>query len=254
MFPKDVSAHGGVVDDLFWYATYLVIGTFALILVILFYSLIKFRDRPGHRAKYVRGDSKQTVILTLIFASAVFVFLDLNLAYFDHHAFKELLGDPPMGDDAFVVDVHAQQYQWNFRYPGADGVFGESQDDLVDKESNFFGLDRVNDEAAADDLESIAVVAIPVNTPVLFRISSNDVLHSFFPVNFRVKMDALPGTTTWVYLEATETGTFEIACAELCGLNHFTMRAELQVMEQADYEAFIAELAEWLEEDGGDDY
>lgn len=253
MFPQDVSVNGHMVDDLFWLTTALIGVTFLIIVGILIYCSFRFRERPGHKAVYRKGDTKRSTILTLIFAAVVFIGLDLNLAYFDHHAFKALLGSPPTEDEAVVIDIHAQQYQWNFRYAGADGVFGESHDDLVDKENNFFGLDRENDEAAADDLESIAEVAIPVNTPILFKITSNDVLHSFFPVNFRLKMDALPGTETWMYIEATETGTFEIACAELCGLNHYTMRAELKVMEQEDYEAWLDELAEGLA-DEGDDY
>ncbi len=244
MFPPDVSVSGHVVDDLFWYATALLVFTFAIIIAILVYCLIRYRARPGHRAVYSKGDTKRSTILTLIFAGIVFIGLDINLAYFDHHAFNELAGSPPDENDALVIDVHAQQYQWNFRYPGADGIFGESQDDLVDKQDNIFGLDRENDDAAMDDLESISEVAIPVNTPVIFKLTSNDVLHSFFPVNFRNKMDVLPGMTTRMYIEATEIGDYEIACAQLCGLNHYKMRAVLKVLSKEDYDAWIAQLTE----------
>ena len=244
MFPLDVSVNGHVVDDLFIYATYFLVGTFAIIIAILVYCLIRFRKRPGHRAVYSQGDTKLSTILTILFAGLVFVVLDINLAVFDHHAFKDLAGTPPDESEALVIDVHAQQYQWNFRYAGADGLFGESQDSLVDKQDNIFGLDRDEDEAAKDDLESISEVAIPVNTPVIFKLTSNDVLHSFFPVNFRNKMDVLPGMTTSLYIEATQTGDYEIACAQLCGLNHYKMRAVLKVLSQEDYDAWIEQLTE----------
>ncbi len=254
-FPTDLSVNGHHVDWLFWYATYLVIGTFMLILAILAYCAVRYRSRPGHRAIYVKGDTKRSTILTLAFGALVFVGLDINLAYFDFIAYDHVYGNPPTeADNPLQIDVRGQQYQWNFRYPGPDGVFGATSYEYVETDGNFFGLDP-DDEAGQDDQFSIAEVAFPQDRRVVFKITSNDVLHSFFLPHYRVKMDALPGTETWLYIDSREFEPGEtemrgeVACAELCGMNHYKMRADLIVMTTEDYEAWLEEIPPFYEEE-----
>ncbi len=90
----------------------------------------------------------------------------------------------------------------------------------------------------------MGLVAIPVNRPVIFRLSSNDVVHSFFLPNFRVKMDVVPGMTTAMHVQATKTGDYEVVCAELCGLAHYRMRALIHVKTEQEFGAWVQQLEE----------
>ncbi len=123
LFPADVSVNGHLIDALFWLATWLTGVTFLIVVAVLVSALLRFRSRPGHRARFVRGDTRKSVVLTLVFALVVFVVLDVTLAYFDFVAFEAVMGDAPSEDEALVIDVHAQQFVWNFRYAGEDGRF-----------------------------------------------------------------------------------------------------------------------------------
>lgn len=87
------------------------------------------------------------------------------------------------------------------------------------------------------------MIHVPVNQPVIIRLTSRDVLHSFFAPVLRLKQDAIPGTILRVWFEATQVGEYEIACAELCGLGHYRMRGLLTVESEADFQAWLADLA-----------
>lgn len=140
--------------------------------------------------------------------------------------------------DAIVVEVTAQQFMWNVRYPGPDGQFGRTEPRLIDDTANPLGLDPA-DAAGKDDVITLNEIAVPFGKMVRVRLRSKDVIHSFFLPNFRVKQDAVPGMSPEVVFFPTETGTFEIACAELCGLAHYRMRGFFKVLPPAEF-------AEWM--------
>ncbi len=140
--------------------------------------------------------------------------------------------------DAVTIDVTAQQFMWNVRYPGPDGVFGRTDLRLIDEASNPLGLDP-SDPAGRDDIVTLNEMAVPVNRPVRIRLHSKDVIHSFFLPHLRVKQDAVPGMTPEIVFVPTRTGDFELACAELCGLAHYRMRGFVHVLTSAQF-------AEWL--------
>ncbi|HEV8325358.1 MAG TPA: cytochrome C oxidase subunit II, partial [Myxococcota bacterium] len=110
------------------------------------------------------------------------------------------------------------QWAWDARYPGPDGKFN-TKDDIV----------TLND------------IRVPVNTPVVFELASVDVIHSFYLPNFRVKNDAMPGMINHLWFTSKETGIFEIACAQHCGVNHYKMRALLHVLPRDGYDRWAAE-------------
>jgi cytochrome c oxidase subunit 2 len=155
-----------------------------------------------------------------------------------------------------VVRVVADQYSWNVHYAGADGQFGRVDMALVAAD-NPLGLDR-RDPLAKDDLTFINQMTVPVNRPVLVRLSSKDVIHSFGINEMRVKQDASPGFDTPVWFVPTVTTAdmrqrlgrpdfqYEVACSQLCGLGHFRMRAFLNVVTAAEYQAFLDEEARGL--------
>jgi cytochrome c oxidase subunit 2 len=140
--------------------------------------------------------------------------------------------------DATIVEVTAQQFMWNVRYPGPDGKFGRTDPKLIDDATNPLGLDR-SDPAGKDDVIALNDITVPFGHAVHVLLHSKDVIHSFFLPNFRVKQDAVPGMTPEVIFFPTRTGTFEIACAELCGLAHYRMRGTFNVVSEKEF-------AEWL--------
>ena len=141
--------------------------------------------------------------------------------------------------NALVIEVTGQQFAWNVRYPGADGKFGRTRPDMVnDSEGNYIGADDA-DPAGFDDITAQNIIAIPVNRPVKVLVKSRDVLHSFFVPALRVKQDAVPGMAIPIHFTATKSGEFEVACAELCGMQHFKMRARFLVMSDSEFAAWL---------------
>lgn len=151
----------------------------------------------------------------------------------------EYFGPRPPAD-AVEIDILAQQFAWNVRYPGPDGRFGRTAPRLVDDRSNPMGLDR-SDPAAVDDVTLINELYVPVGRPVRIRLRSRDMIHSFFVPHLRVKQDAVPGMTPEVRFVPTRTGTFEIACAELCGLGHYRMQGFVHVVTQEEFQRWLQE-------------
>ena len=211
LFPQDVSATGYVVDRLFWLALGLTGVACVAVASALGYFLFRYRTAPHRKAFYTHVDSPRALALTGGLALAVFVLIDVNLAYHDHAAWAVAWGAPPSAREALRVEIMPEQFAWNIRYAGADGVF-----------------------RTADDVTTINQLHVPVNRPVITQLSSKDVIHSFFLPNFRIKMDAVPGMVTSLYFKAKRTGTYDIACAEHCGFGHYRMRGFLVVEESEE--------------------
>ena len=138
-----------------------------------------------------------------------------------------------------VIEVAAEQFAWSIRYPGRDGKFGPTKIELVDG-TNPVGLDREAQEGK-DDILSPNILNVPVNKPIIVNLKAKDVIHNFFLPVMRVKQDAIPGMTIPVWFQATETGKFEIACAQLCGVGHTQMRGFFNVMTQEDFDKWYDE-------------
>ena len=147
--------------------------------------------------------------------------------------------------DALVVEVTGQQFAWNIRYPGKDNVFGRTEAKLVDPAAlNFIGIDKTDAAAADDQIMPQNQLILPAGRAVSVRLRSLDVIHSFFLPNFRVKQDAMPGMTGEIWFVAQKPGTYEIACAEHCGLGHYRMRGQVHVVPPAEFEAAVQKAIE----------
>jgi cytochrome c oxidase subunit 2 len=137
------------------------------------------------------------------------------------------------GEETIEVDAH--QFAWNFRYPGPDGRFGRTAIQFIsDAGANPVGIDP-KDPAGKDDLVT-ASLRIPAQRSVLLLLRSRDVIHDFFVRELRTKQDIVPGMEIPLELHVDTPGTYEIACAELCGLGHSQMRSILIVMPGAEYD------------------
>ena len=131
------------------------------------------------------------------------------------------------------------QFQWYFRYPGPDGVFGrtDAQKFARPEEGNPLGIVPA-DPAGRDDITSASLV-LPANRDVELILRAQDVIHSLFIPAMRFKQDAVPGMTIRRELRPVETGNYEIACAELCGTGHYRMRAVARVVSQEQFAAWL---------------
>ncbi|HEU0104750.1 MAG TPA: cytochrome c oxidase subunit II [Vicinamibacteria bacterium] len=194
-----------------------------------------YQDAPGAKAAYWHDSPRLEMTWTLVTAGilAIFLFNALNL-------WAKVNSRPPA--DAVLIEVTGQQFAWNVRYPGKDGVLGKT-DHLQASQDNPIGLVK-DDPAAKDDLLLLNQLYLPKDRPVRVQVRSMDVIHSFFLPNFRVKQDAMPGMTIEIWFTPKETGDFEIACAEHCGLGHYRMRGQVHVVPAADLDKAVAEAAQ----------
>jgi len=147
------------------------------------------------------------------------------------------------GPDAVKVDVLAEQFAFYFRYPGADGKFGQLHPELIDDASgNYFGLDPANDTAARDDIV-VGTLTIPVNREISLTMHSKDVGHGFYAPDMRFQQDFLPGMMIPLHFTATKIGKHEVVCTQLCGLGHYNMKAYIDVVSQEDFDKFLKDQA-----------
>ena len=228
--PKDVSLDGYRIDNVIQYTDMVITIYFGIVILALIFFIFKYRSRPGHTAVYDKGDTKKHVLATIAMGLLVFFSIDTVIEAMSFRDLKEAFWNFPKGENVVKVEVMPQQFAWNFRYPGSDEKFN-TDDDVVPAQNQMH---------------------VPVNTPIIIQIAPFDVIHSFYIPNFRVKQDATPGMVNAMWFQATETGKFEIACAELCGNGHYRMRGYLTVESQEDYEKWLADNTP--KEDEGDDW
>ena len=236
-FPPSVSSHGTFLDGQF-VVTLVVTGiVFILAQAGLGWVVFRYRGASRTRAVYSHGNNKLEVLWTSLTAIVFFLMvLPGQRIWADLY-----INRAPA--NALQIEVTGQQFAWTIRYPGADGRFGTIKPELVnDSSGNPLGLD-LDDPAAADDLV-LPTMAIPVNRPIELLLRSKDVTHAFSVRELRIKQDTVPGLLIPLRFTATQTGSFEIACMELCGLGHHRMRSFIEILTQSEYEAWLRENAE----------
>ena len=233
--PIDVSTHGHQIDYLIVLIHVFMAILFLGWIIYFVYTIVRFRKREGRKAVYHVTHFKAPTYIEIAVAIGEFFLLAALSMPLLYHLKQQTLDK----DNTFHVRVVAQQFAWNIHYPGQDGVFGKTEPKLMSS-SNPVGLD-ISDPAAKDDIVAINQLHVPVNTPVVARLSSKDVIHGFALPVMRIKQDVIPGQAISVGFEAKETGDFEIACAQLCGLGHYRMRGFFIVQTKEDLEKWLAE-------------
>jgi cytochrome c oxidase subunit 2 len=211
LLPETVSTFGPALDDLYYVILWITGIVFFATEITLVVFMVKYRHREGRKAEYIHGSNKAEVIWTVI----PFVIV-MGLAFYSKALWDEIRDPDRIPPDSFPINVMASQFEWNATYAGADGQFGTS-----------------------DDFVSRNLLHIPVDLPVVVYLEAEDVIHSFFLPDFRVKQDAVPGMMTPVWFQATRTGEFTLACAELCGLGHYTMDGRVVVDSEADFQSWL---------------
>jgi cytochrome c oxidase subunit II len=246
--PPLATAHGGQIDNL--------IGWIHIFMLILFvgwggfflYVLVRFRRSRNPVADYRGVTSHRSTYLEI----GVAVVEAILLIGFAIPLWATRVEALPPENEAVVVQVTGEQFAWNIHYPGPDRVFGRTDIKLLDLQTNPLGLDR-SDPAAMDDVTTVNQLYLPVNRPIIVRLRSKDVIHSFGVPEFRVKQDAIPGLTIPIWFIPTITTTdmrtqtgnpefqYEIACAQLCGLGHARMRGFVTVQTDEEFQKWMEE-------------
>jgi cytochrome c oxidase subunit 2 len=209
--PENVSTFGAEIDWLFHLIYYITGGTFILVTAAFLTFIVVYRDRPGRRARFTHGNTTLEIVWTVVPSLILVVLTFLSVP-----AWSKIKMTMPQTD--FVVQVTAKQFNWQVTYPGPDGKFG-----------------------TADDKTLLDEMHVPVGKPIRVNLRSQDVIHSFFVPQFRIKQDAVPGREIGVWFEVTKTGKYEWPCAELCGFGHSGMRGWVFVHSAEDYSKWAAE-------------
>ncbi len=219
--PEDISTHGNLIDWLFNYVTALNLFFFLLVCLGLFGFSYFYSAKRHPRALYTYGTKKKHIIITLIIAASVFISIDMNITRMSNTDYTQVFinwPDEQSEEDIVRVEVMGQQWAWNFRYPGQDGLFNTEDDVLT-----------VND------------LRVPVGKKVVFQVISKDVIHSLYFPNTRRKVDAMPGRISRMWYQLKKPGVYDIACAEMCGTFHYRMKAKLTVYSQDDFDRWLHE-------------
>lgn len=245
------SEHGAETDYLWWVTMAIVVVAFTLISVIKFYFLYKYQYKKGRTAKFYPDNHYLEMAWTIIPAIVLTVLVIAGLS-----TWNQIMS--PASKDAEVIELVAQQFAWAARYPGVnDKQLGKYSFKKIDN-FNEFGLD-LTDANSYDDFKSLEL-HIPAGKEVLLKIRAKDVLHSVFLPHFRVKMDAVPGMQTQFKFVATLTTeqmrtklnnpdfNYELACTEICGRGHFSMRMPVVVDDEATYNKWKASQEAWLKQ------
>jgi len=257
------SAHGGTLDSLFNVTLFFTGIVFVITHILTFWYAYKYRAQPGRKATFFSHSNKLELIWTALPAIVMTILVVQGLI-----AWNEIMPDVDPDEEYIEIEATGYQFAWDIRYPGADNKLGKKDFRLIDPASNPVGQDWT-DEKNIDDFHANEIV-LPVNKKVRVRITAKDVLHNFYLPHFRVKMDAIPGLPTYFIFTPTRTTEdyrqglkdypeyqvpfdetdpsgpqrwemfeYELACAELCGKGHYSMRRVVKIVSEEEYESWL---------------
>jgi cytochrome c oxidase subunit 2 len=232
--PPLASSNGQDVDDLIIYVHWLMLALFIGWIFYFAYAVWRFRASRNPKADYVGVKSHASSYVELAVAgveAVLLIFIAVPL-------WAKAVDKFPPADQSTVIQIVAQQFAWNARYAGPDGKFG-AQDMKLVSATNVFGVD-LSDPNAADDIQVLNEIHVPVGKPVIMYVSSKDVIHSLKIIAMRVCQDAIPGLRIPCWFTPTTIGRYQINCAQLCGSGHAGMTGGfLTVESQADYDKWL---------------
>src|SRR5215217_2481349 len=207
-FPTDATSSADEIDTLWDVLIIVSVPIFVLVMTVAIYSVIRFRARPGDKSDGapIHGNAKLEVIWVAVPTIIVAVLAAYAWIVLDNVEAKK--------DNELLVDVYGQQFTWRFDYPNPGG--------------------------GAKPVKRAQQLWLPKDRPVYFRIHTDDVIHSFWVPQFRLKQDAVPGITTQIRVTPDKIGTYQVVCTELCGVGHATMRQTVRVVKPAEFDGFLA--------------
>ncbi|HEV7399691.1 MAG TPA: cytochrome c oxidase subunit II [Solirubrobacterales bacterium] len=205
---QEASTAAPKIDDLLNVMIVLSAFVFSLVIVMLFYALWKFKAKPGDESdgEPIHGNTRLEVAWTVI--PTIIVLFGAGYSWSVLHDIEK------PAKNAMTVDVFSQQYAWSFGYPGKGDVFVEGE------------------------------MHVPVDRQIQFKMHAQDVIHSFWVPEWRIKKDNVPGITTTAIVTPDKLGTYQLICTELCGFGHASMRAKVVVETPADFQKWVSGLKE----------
>lgn len=261
---SSASEHGDSIQLLFNTTLFFTGIVFVLTHIALFWFAYKYREQKGRKALFLAHDNKLEMIWTAIPAVVMCGLVIGGLV-----VWNDVMADVKEGEDVIEIEATGEQYLWTIRYPGADNVLGTKYFKNIVPGTNNLGVD-FNDPKSLDDLV-VDEIVLPKGKKVRVRITAKDVLHNFFLPHFQVKMDAIPGLPTYfVFTPRTTTEeyrmglkkyaeynvpsdpndptspkkweafNYELACAELCGKGHFSMRKIVKIVSEEEYQKWLS--------------
>jgi cytochrome c oxidase subunit 2 len=233
--PELASKNGAKVDALIVYVHWLMLALFIGWIIYFGYAVWRFRASRNPKANYhgVKNHASNYIELGVVIAEAVLL---VGVAI---PVWAKAVDQFPDVKDSTVIYVMAQQYAWNIRYAGPDGVFGRQDMNFVSSD-NVFGVDP-SDSKGKDDIQTLNEIHVPVGKPVVAYVSSKDVIHSFKITAMRTCQDAIPGLRIPCWFTPTKIGKYQVNCAQLCGPGHSSMTGGFLIVEsQADFNKWLA--------------
>jgi len=240
------SDHGKNIDTMLWITVAITGVVFFITQICLFWFAFKYQESDKRKAYFYPHNNRLEVIWTVIPAIALTVLVGFGLYYW----FK-ITGEAPK--NAMVVEITGSQFKWEYRYPGKDDILGKKfYKETNEEKSNPLGQ-LWDDPANHDDIYiSGEPMHLVVNKPVKLVINAKDVIHDVGLAHFRMKMDAVPGTPTTMWFTPTYTTkqmqekldkpdfVYEISCDQLCGKGHYSMRGEIIVETQEEFDRWLS--------------
>ena len=278
LMSNSASAHGPTIDNLMVISMVIIFFVQTITQFLLHYFAFKYKGEKGKKALFFADNNKLefiwTIIPVIVLAGLIIYGLNtwINITSVDE------------SDDPLIVELYAQQFNWKARYAGADNALGKANVRLIDIDrANILGLDEA-DPNAQDDIITTEL-HLPVGKPVLFKMRSQDVLHSAYMPHFRAQMNCVPGMITQFGFTPTVTTAdmrqtpemvekvqninkirvenskkliakgedaleryefdYLLICNKICGKSHYNMQMKIVVETQEEYDAWIKEQKEF---------
>ncbi len=228
----EVASNWGNIDGTIILTFWVTGAVFVAVCLFMAYCIWRFRYREDRKAEYSPENPKLEWILTILTTIGVIALLAPGLIVWNKYV--------TVPDEAVSIEVMGQQWYWNYRLPGKDGVLGLTDLRNITDE-NPFGINLDDPNGLDDILVQADDLHILINQPIKMNLRSIDVLHDFYIPQFRAKMDMVPGMITYYWFEPIRTGNFEILCMEYCGTGHYAMKGRVLVDEKDDYEEWLSE-------------
>jgi cytochrome c oxidase subunit 2 len=204
--PRRGSSLAADVDFNFGLVYWISVFFFALVTFLMVFFAVRYRQRPGQKPEKAATHNTPLEVLWSVIPTLIVIGLFWS-------GYKTYLNMTIPPQNTYEVLVTGQKWNWTFTYPNG----------YID-----------------------AQLHVPIDTPVKLTMTSEDVIHSFYVPDFRIKRDVVPGRYTRVWFTAIETGEYDIFCTEYCGTNHWNMLSKLVVHERADFDAWLEEASDFL--------